>query len=367
MKKLFKLTMAVAMSAALVACGGGSSTEATSTSGGSESSSSGSAQQASTGSVDPNKSVVYITQYGEAAPFTAMCVTGVKVLEQEGWDVKVLEVSETSEFADQIRAMAAEGYKVIVTEFDAIGEVALSLADELYESYPDLKIFLNDTYVLGAKDTKNCANIICDPWESEFVAGYVAALTTKTGKVAWVGHTDQESQDRFKYGFEAGVKYANNGTEVFNAYTGDAQDANKGQETAKSVIAEYGVDIIDQAANTSGLGVIQECKEQGIRAIGVDMWQGGEYGQETVFWSALKPINDAITDCCKMASEGTWKDHVYYYDLAHGASVYDQRDFDILPKDVQEKVTQLVEDIASGKVDVYAGYDDYRWDPSNYQ
>ncbi|MBR2577835.1 MAG: BMP family ABC transporter substrate-binding protein [Erysipelotrichaceae bacterium] len=355
MKKLFKVIATLLIVLSLVACSGGGEAPAD-----------GGEEPAATG-VDPVKSVVYITQYGEAAPFTAMCVTGVKVLEQEGWDVKILEVKETSEFADQIRAMAAEGYHVIVTEFDALGEVALQLADELAENYPDLKIFLNDTYVLGAAQTSNCANIICDPWESEFVAGYVAALTTEVGKVAWLGHTDQVSQDRFKYGFEAGVKYANNGTEVFFGYTGDAQDANKGQEAAKAMIAENGVDIIDQAANTSGLGVMTECKEEGIRAIGVDMWQGGDFGQETVFWSALKPINDAITKCCKAAADGTWTGHVMYYDIAGGAAVYDQRDFDLLPADVQEKVTQLMADIASGAVDVYAGYDEYRWDPSDYQ
>ncbi|MBR0461455.1 MAG: BMP family ABC transporter substrate-binding protein [Erysipelotrichaceae bacterium] len=352
MKKLFKVLATVLVCLALVACSGGGEPQ-----GGDE----------PTTGVDPVKSVVYITQYGEAAPFTAMCVTGVKVLEQEGWDVKILEVKETSEFADQIRAMAAEGYHVIVTEFDALGEVALQLADELAENYPDLKIFLNDSYVLGANKTTNCANIICDPWESEFVAGYVAAQMTEAGKVGWLGHTDQVSQDRFKYGFEGGVKYADNGTEVIFGYTGDAQDANKGQEAAKAMIAEYGVDIIDQAANTSGLGVMTECKEEGVKAIGVDMWQGGDFGQETVFWSALKPINDAITKCCREVADGTWEGHVCYYDIAAGAAVYDQRDFDLLPAEVQEKVTQLMADIASGAVDVYAGYDSYRWDPSDYQ
>ena len=118
MKKLFKVIATLLIVLSLVACSGGGEAPAD-----------GGEEPAATG-VDPVKSVVYITQYGEAAPFTAMCVTGVKVLEQEGWDVKILEVKETSEFADQIRAMAAEGYHVIVTEFDALGEVALQLADD---------------------------------------------------------------------------------------------------------------------------------------------------------------------------------------------------------------------------------------------
>lgn len=356
MKKVFELGLTAVLTLSLVACGGDS------TSASSSAASSSGTSTAETASGERAKKAVYITQYGLSAPFTAMCWTGVEVLQDEGWEVKCLEVPETTEFADQIRAMAADGYSVIVTEFDALAEVAIELSDELYEQYPDLQIFLNDTYV-DSTSTKNCANIICDPWESEFVAGYVAAFSTEKENIGWIGHTNQESQDRFRYGFEAGVKYANNGKTVVFAYTGDPQDSNKGQETAKSMIAQYDVDIIDQAANTSGLGVILECKAEGIRCIGVDMWQGGEYGQDTVFWSALKPINDAITYCCKTAQEGQWSGHMYYYSIAQGATVYDERDFELLSPEMQEKVSQLVEDIKSGKVDVYEGYEDYRYTP----
>ena len=356
-KKVFAL-LALAMSLCLAACGGGSEEE---TQAAAENSAEASAEASAEETGELPKKACYITQYGLSAPFTAMCWEGVESLEEEGWEVQCLEVAETTEFADQIRAMAAEGYTVIVVEFDALAEVAVQLADELAEAYPDLQIFLNDSYV-DSSATTNCANIICDPWESSFVAGYVAAMTTEKDVVGWIGHTDSPTQDRFKLGYEAGVKYANNGVEVVAAYTGDSNDSVKGQETAKAMIANYGVDTIYQAANTSGIGVILECQEAGIHCIGVDMWQGGEYGQETVFWSALKPINDAINYCCKAAQDGSWEGNMYYYDVAHGAQVYDQRDFDLLDEELQQNILDLMDKIASGEVDVYEGYDDYRYE-----
>ena len=349
MKKVLSVLLALTMTLSLAACGGDKGTT-----------------ESPTGGNDPAsgeraKAACYITSVGLSAPFTAMCWSGVDVLKDQGWTVKCLEVSETTEYADQIRAMAAEGYSVIIIEFDALAEVAVQLSDELYQAYPDLQLFLNDSYV-DCKSTKNCANIICDPWESSFVAGYVAAMTTEKDKVGWIGHTNTPTQDRFSYGYAAGVAYANNGKEVVFAYTGDSNDSNKGQETAKAMIADNDIDTIYQTANTSGIGVILECKDAGVRCIGVDMWQGGEYGQETVFWSALKPINDAITDCCLSAQAGTWEGNMYYYDLAHGATVYDQRDFDLLTPEMQGQVKKVVDDIASGAIDVYEGYDEYRYE-----
>lgn len=358
MKKVLSLILALAMAVSLAACGGEDSSSAAPAS--KPASDTGTSKTVSQASGELPKSACYITQYGLSAPFTAMCWEGVSSLEDEGWKVKCMEVAETTEFPDQIRAMAAEGYSVIVTEFDALAEVAVQLSKELEEQYPDLQIFLNDSYV-DSSGTNNCANIICDPWESSFVAGFVAAMTTKKDVVGWIGHTDSPTQDRFRYGYEAGVKYAGNGKEVVVAYTGDSNDSVKGQEAAKAMIANYGVDTIYQAANTSGLGVILECKEAGIHCIGVDMWQGGEYGQETVFWSALKPINDAINECVRAAQAGEWEGNMFYYDLAHGAKVYDQRDFDLLDKDLQQKVLDLTKEIAEGKIDVYEGYDDYRY------
>lgn len=313
------------------------------------------------GDSDIQKSACFITQYGLSSPFTQLCWGGYERLESEdNWKIKMLEVTEATEFADAIRSMAAEGYDVITVLFDTLSGVAVELSDELEEMYPNLKILLCDSYY--ENNTNNCVNIICDPWESSFIAGYLAAHETEKDVVGWIGHSEQASLDRFKYGYEAGVKYADNGVNVVNAYTGDSADSVKGQEAAKAMIQTHDVDIIYQTANLSGIGVILECKEQGIRCIGVDIWQGGEYGQETVFWSALKPIDDALYTACVQAAEGELNTRMIYYDLAHGATAFDERDFDLLSEDMQDKISELVEKISDGTVDVYEGYDDYRYE-----
>ena len=46
--------------------------------------------------------------------------------------------TDNSEFADDIRSMASEGYQVIMTWEDNVSQAALNLADEIYKNYPCL-------------------------------------------------------------------------------------------------------------------------------------------------------------------------------------------------------------------------------------
>lgn len=136
-----------------------------------------------------------------------------------------------------------------------------------------------------------------------------------------------------------------------SAFTGDPSDPVKGQETAK-IIIDRGVDVIFQSANQSGMGVIKACGEAGIKCIGVDEWQGDV--DPCVFWSALKDIDGAIYKTGKDFLAGNFTAGRVEFGIKTDSRVYDQRDFDKLPAELQTEVSQLVEDIKTGKVDVFS-------------
>lgn len=182
-------------------------------------------------------------------------------------DIKMVEAMDKAEYPEQIRAMAQLGANPIYAMFDTVNEVVLDVADE----FPDTKFYLIDCEMENSEP--NCANLIVDPYEASFIAGFVAAKTTETGKLGWIGHTDHPTITRFRDGYTAGARYANPDIVVESAFTGDPSDPVKGQETAK-IIIDRGVDVIFQSANQSGMGVIKACGEAGIKCIGVDEWQG---------------------------------------------------------------------------------------------
>ena len=302
------------------------------------------------------KKAVFITENALGNDFVDLIWSGFQTLEEEGWEVKCIEALDSAEYADDIRAMAADGYTVIMTWADNISNVALDLADELYEQYPETRLFLLDTYM--EHDKPNCTTVSVDPFESSFVAGFVAAKTTETKTIGWIGHTDVLKIRRFRDGFIAGAAYADPTVEVVYSFTGDYLDPTKGLEAGKAMIANYPVDIIYQACYLAGPGVIQACAEGGIQCIGVDDWQGDL--DPSVFWSAIKPMDNAVTTLAHMWLEDAEFAKSIDFNIAAGGRVYDDRDLVELPEELQAEVLQLVEDIRSGEVDVYENFEEYR-------
>lgn len=345
MTRLLTAAMAVLMVLSMTACGGNSADAATQTS------------ATDTGIA---KKACFITSQALGNDFTDLIWKGIEKLQNEGWEVKCIETQESGEYADQIRTMAAQGYTVMYTFSDNVSEVAVELADELAQSYPNLHIFLLDTYM--KQDHPNCTSVSVDVFESSFVAGYVAAAKTKVGKVGWIGHTDIFKICRFRDGFFAGVDYYNkmHNTKVehVSAFTGDYKDPVKGYETGISMIDTYGVDVIYQCDYNGGPGVIRACSEKGIYCIGVDDWQGDL--DPCVFWSAIKSMDVATYTLATTYQSGTQYGASHSFALADGAKIYDERDEANLTADQLKEVKDVIAKIADKSLDIYQGWDAYR-------
>lgn len=308
-----------------------------------------------------NKKACFITNMALGNDFTDLIWAGIEKLQDEGWEVNCIETTESAEFADQIRSMAAEGYDVMFTFADELSTVAVELSPELQETYPNLHIFMLDTYM--EHDAPNCTSIAIDTFESSFVAGYVAAAKTTVGKVGWIGHTDMFKITRFRDGFIAGVQYYNKvknaNVEYVSAFTGDWNDPVKGYESGISMIDTYGVDVIYQCNYNGGPGVIQACAEKGIQCIGVDDWQGDL--DPCVFWSAVKSMDVATYTLATTYQAGTVDYGEFYsFDITSGAKVYDERDEGNISAETLSEVKEIMSKIADGSIDIYEGFDEYR-------
>lgn len=332
MKKLLALILALALALSLAACASG---EKESTDPGTD---------PGTDAKEPTKTCL-ISTISSGTPFCKLVWSGFETLEKEkGTEIKLIEALDSAEYEEQVRSMAEAGYNPIYTMFDALNATVVELAGE----YPDTSFYMIDS-ALEYENLPNVCSLIVDPTESSFIAGYIAAKSSKTGTIGWVGSLDQANINRFKFGYTAGAVYANPDIKILTAYTGDNNDSEKGRECAVSQIAE-GADVIFQSANLSGLGVIAGCEDAGIKAIGVDSWQGDI--SDCVFWSSLKDIDSAVVQTAKEFYDGEFTAGPRMFVLATGARAYDSRDYDKLDDAMKADIDALVEDIVSGELDV---------------
>ena len=340
MKRFLALLIAAAMAVLVSACGSGETGKA-------ETNEEGSAKKA-----------CFITAYARGNDFIDMIWDGFSQLESEGWEIQCIEALDPVEYEEDIRAMAADGFNVIMLFGAELINVGVDLADEIKETNQAAHLVMLDTEEEYGKD--NVTSVSVDPFESSFIAGYVAAKTTETGTVGVIMHHDTPVMLRFSQGYYAGIEHADNGTEVVTAITGDAEDVTLANEAALTMIASYPVDIIYQVCYTAGTGVITACADKGIKAIGVDDWQG--YIDPCVFWSALKPMDNAVIKVAEMYEAGEQLPTRYNFTIADGSQPYDDRDFEKLPAELQSEVTDIVNGIKDGTIDVYENYSEARLD-----
>ena len=236
---------------------------------------------------------------------------GIKKAEKElGIEKNYMQpAGETgANYLTEIQNLYDAGYKFIVTPGYKF-ETAIYKAQDQYK---DAQFVILDgaphngdnNYVIG----ENTVAIYFAEEQSGFAAGVAAAVELKTGELGFIGGMEIPSVQKFDYGFQQGVAYANEnyGTNVSLkaeniVYSGSFSDTALGQQLAAQMY-DNGVKAIFAAAGGVGTGVITEAKTRVVNGeevwvIGVDsdQYADGIYegNKSVILTSAIKKIDEA--------------------------------------------------------------------------
>ncbi|MGL5900835.1 MAG: BMP family lipoprotein [Lactobacillaceae bacterium] len=210
---------------------------------------------------------------------------------------------------------------------------------------------------------KNLSSATFSDWESAYLAGAAAALTTKTNQIGFIGGQESSVIKEFEKGYIAGAKSVNSKANVEVQYTNSFTDAAKGKSIAHTMYRN-GIDVIFQCTGAAGAGVFSEAKAQDIALnekdkvwiIGVDQDQGylGNYVSKDnkesnfVLASTTKEVGNVVIDMSNKAKKGKFPGgSSVVYNLKNGGV---DIKYDNMASQVREKLTQLKQDIVSGRV-----------------
>lgn len=294
-------------------------------------------------------------------------------------ELGVQSAEAQSESADQyqpnVDAMVAEGCDIIVP----VGFALAAATDVSSAANPEIAFAPVDTALSNAdfstKYVENVKPLLFDTAEAAFLAGYVAAGTTKTGKVATFGGAAYPSVTIFMDGFKQGVAYYNSvkGTKVKVlgaegddqskwAMTGDFSDVAKGKTTSANFIKQ-GADIILPVAGPVGAGAGQAALEaEGVYVIGVDTdwYKAPKFDEfkQLILTSIQKNMSVAIFETIKAGLDGTFTggEDIYVGTLANkGVGVSPEHEV-AWASGLADEVAQLEADIIAGTIDVKSAY-----------
>ena len=212
---------------------------------------------------------------------------------------------------------------------------------------------------------ENTVAVVFAEHEAGFLAGVAAALHLKVGEVGFIGGMAVPEVQKFNWGFQQGIRYANDNlkTEIKIkpdnvVYIGTYTDVAAGQQLA-AMMFDKGVRAIFCAAGAVGMGAISEAKTRAkngekVWIIGVDrdQYDDGVYndGQSVVLTSAIKRLDQVSFAIIKAAREGKFPGGSILTFDAKSKGVGIPENNPNLSKEVQAKVDKVLEELQSGKI-----------------
>ena len=178
----------------------------------------------------------------------------------------------------------------------------------------------------------NIANLIFADEQGAFLVGAAAALTSRTGKVGFVGGCRIPLIGAFEAGYRAGAEAARPGTRVLASYLAETAATctegftdRPGARTAAGRLYSDGADVVFHAAAGAGVGVFESAKTSGGLAIGVDSDQYQRFGPDlrpVIITSMLKHVDGAVSTFLREALTGRFVAGVHTFGLADGGVGY---------------------------------------------
>jgi len=280
---------------------------------------------------------------------------GIKELGIEG---KYLESQEQMDYEKNINAFIDDGCDLIITVGFLLGDATKTVA----EKNPNVKFSIVD-YSYGPV----IPNVLAQVFSAEqaaFLAGYLAAGVTRTGKIGTFGGMQIPLVTASMDGYALGAQHYNkaHGTNIevlgwnpatqTGLFTGNFESTDDGRTLGEALMDE-GADILMAVAGPVGLGTAAAIQERGnAYIIGVDNdWYvaNPEY-KEIVLTSVLKNMDVTTLNVIKASKVGSFAGGVTLGTLENGGvglAPFHELD-GMVPVELKAELALLVQQINQG-------------------
>jgi basic membrane protein A and related proteins len=272
-------------------------------------------------------------------------------------DAKYLESRQQTDYARNISAFLEEKCDLIVTVGFLLGDDTKAAA----EKNPNQKFAIVDFEF--DPPLPNVLGLIFATNQASFLAGYLAAGMTKTGKVGTFGGMQIPTVTIFMDGYTSGVQYYNqqnnaqvsvlgwNTTAQSGSFSGDFSNTDNGKSIAQNLMDE-GADIIMPVAGPVGLGAAQavrNAKNAWIIGVDTDWTVSAVSYQDIVLTSVMKNSDAAVYAAVQAVLDGSFQGGIYTGTLANGGVGLGPI-ASAVPESLKASLDQVKADIIAGKI-----------------
>ncbi|MDQ3019065.1 MAG: BMP family ABC transporter substrate-binding protein [Bacteroidota bacterium] len=278
----------------------------------------------------------------------------VMAKEKLGIEFEVIDPGDGSDRESALRKLASKKDMGLVF---GVGFIFTDDINNIAKEFPDKKFACVDYSVDPVKQIPNNIEAIeFKEEEGSFLVGSLAALTTKTNEVGFIGGMESSLIRKFENGYKQGVKYANPNCEILSAYVSVSPEGFKNPGKAKEIaLSQYenGADVIYHASGLSGLGLFEAAREKQKLAIGVDMDQQKE-APGFVLTSMVKQVDEAVFLTIKEFKENKFAGGIKTYGLKDNGInyVYDSDNKKLIAPETKAKLDEIKKKLINGEIKI---------------
>lgn len=283
-----------------------------------------------------------------------------------GIQEKHVQSKADTDYDPNLRSMVSGGCKLTVTVGFLLGDSTKAIATANPNSKFAIVDYQDPTF------PKNVKPLIYDTAQAAFMAGYLSAATTKSGKVATFGGVNIPTVTIFMDGFADGVKYFNEkkgkSVQVLGwdkdkqdgTFVGDFRQVDKGKVLTQGFL-DQGADIVMPVAGPVGSGAgaaINEAKAKGTDAkliwVDTDGYVSAPDYKSVILSSVQKGLATSVETVIKADKDGKFDPTPYIGTLDNGGvGLAPFHDLDsAVSADTKSELDQIKKDIISGTIKV---------------
>lgn len=263
-------------------------------------------------------------------------------------DLKYVEATDNNAIENLHRSFARKNFDLVI----GIGFAQKDAVKKVAAQFPKVKFAIVD----GEVAADNVRSLLFEEHEGSFLVGALAAMTSKTNSVGFVGGMDIPLIRRFAMGYAAGAKYINPKIKITENYVGVTGEAwnnpAKAKELALAQIAK-GADVIYTGAGASNTGVFDAAEDKKKFAIGCDSNQNW-IKPGVILTSMLKAVDVAVYDTIKETQEGKFTGGISRFGLKNNGVDYtlDQYNEKLISAENRKKLEDIKKKIIAGQIEV---------------
>lgn len=258
--------------------------------------------------------------------------------------ISQIETKTPSEFEEAFRNYAQQGYRLVFGHGFEFQDAAAAVAPDFPQT-----IFITTS---GNTVRPNVAPMVFQLEHATYLAGVMAALMSKSGKLGMVGGMEIPPVESTFDAFAAGAQSMKPDIKVTRSFIGNWEDVGAAKQAALALI-DQGCDFLIHNADAAAAGVFQAAAERDVFVFGTNKNQN-RVDPDHIIASCVSNIPAAFVEMAKLVRDGRFEGKVYRLGMPDGVISFELNPQlqSHIPPEVLSKLEEIRQQIIAGTVQV---------------